>query len=100
MLRYTLGLNATRLTGAGVVIAVIDSGVGATTDLLGRVIASYDFTGGGKGSTDEDDDGYGHGTHIAGTLTGSGRESKGKYAGLAQGARLVSTAKGRAIRAT
>ncbi|GAB2617336.1 hypothetical protein Aab01nite_30590 [Paractinoplanes abujensis] len=62
-----------RSTGAGVTVAVIDSGVDAAhPDLAGHVLPGADFITGTEGvSTDP----YGHGTHVAGTiaaLTGNG----------------------------
>ena len=49
-----------------------------------RVAARLDFTGEGV------DDGYGHGTHVAGMVAGNGRSSAGQNAGVAPGASIVS----------
>jgi serine protease len=60
-------------TGAGVTVAVIDTGVdGKHPDLAGQVLAGYDAT---TGQTGGNTDPQGHGTHVAGTiaaLTGNG----------------------------
>ena len=53
-------------------------------DLQPRVAARLDFTGEGV------DDGYGHGTHVAGMVAGNGRSSGGQHAGVAPGANIVS----------
>ena len=86
-----LGLRTTTtLDGSGVGIAVVDSGVDAGhavfRDALGlsRVAASVDFTGEGR-----TDDPYGHGTHVASLVAGSGQPSGGAYTGVAPGAKLV-----------
>jgi subtilisin family serine protease len=73
------------LTGRGVPVAVLDTGIAtAHPDLAGRVTRSQDFTG--KGSVE---DGAGHGTHVASTITGSGAASGGKYKGVAPDVTLV-----------
>ncbi len=68
------------LTGAGVTVAVLDTGVDATQpDLTGAVVEARNFT-----DTATADDLSGHGTHVASTITGAG-----KYQGIAPDANLV-----------
>ncbi len=75
-------------TGRGVTVALIDSGVSPHSDIEDRLLYSYDFTGGNG------DDLYGHGTHLAGIIAGSGRGSRtidgSQYIGVAPGAAIVS----------
>ncbi|XVS61246.1 S8 family serine peptidase [Actinosynnema sp. CA-299493] len=72
---------AAGLTGAGVTVAVVDTGVeGDHPDLVGREVAGRDF------SHEQDGiDHYGHGTHVAATIAGH-REP---YRGVAPDARLL-----------
>jgi serine protease AprX len=72
--------------GAGVGVATIDSGVNAFhDDLDGRVVHFADFVNGGTTAYDD----YGHGTHVAGIIAGSGMDSGGERRGIAPGAHLV-----------
>ncbi|MFF7211940.1 S8 family serine peptidase [Streptomyces sp. NPDC008238] len=72
-------------TGAGVRVAVLDSGVDAGhPDLVDRVVATRSFVG-GDGVVDRN----GHGTHTASTVAGTGAASDGKEQGVAPGADLV-----------
>jgi serine protease AprX len=80
-------------TGAGVGVAVIDSGVTAWHDDLTvanrtgqRVTAFVDFV---NGRTTKYDD-WGHGTHVAGIIAGNGYDSNGDRASIAPKANIVS----------
>ena len=88
LLRDTLGLDGLDVTGAGVGVAVIDSGIAPSQDLLGRIAAFYDFTNGRSRPAYPSDE-YGHGTHIAGLIAGSGQLSASTYRGVAPRVRLV-----------
>jgi len=72
--------------GTGVGVAIVDSGVMAShDDLASRVDRFVDFT---STRTDAYDD-FGHGTHVAGIVAGSGADSNGARAGIAPNARLT-----------
>lgn len=76
---------AGRLTGRGVTIAVMDTGIHPHPDLEGRIIGFRDFIGNRSSPYDDN----GHGTHVAGCAAGSGERSGGRYRGPAPGASLV-----------
>jgi serine protease AprX len=73
------------LSGAGVTVAVIDSGVDPKhAALRGRVAYSVDFTGG------DGIDRFGHGTHVAALIAGRPVASGGQeYRGIASNARII-----------
>jgi serine protease AprX len=73
------------LTGQGIGVAVIDSGVASHPDLGNRVIASQVFNPNVTGT----DDAYGHGTAVAGIIAGDGTASLGQYIGVAPQANLI-----------
>ncbi|SDL14179.1 S8 family peptidase [Natronincola ferrireducens] len=80
--------NEHGLTGKGVTVAVVDSGVYPHSDLTtptNRIIGFVDFVN--KKNTPYDDDG--HGTHVAGIVAGNGFASTGKYMGIAPDANIV-----------
>ncbi len=80
--RENLGLD-----GAGVGVAIIDSGVAAWHDDLGsqRVVHFADFVDFQPTAYDD----YGHGTHVAGIIAGNGYDSNGARKGIAPAANLV-----------
>ena len=73
--------------GAGVGVAIIDSGVTSWHDDLGsdRVVHFADFVDFQPQQYDD----YGHGTHVAGIIAGSGYDSNGARRGIAPAANLV-----------
>lgn len=76
------------LTGKGVNIAVIDTGVYPHPDLVrpsNRIVAFKDLVNGRTRPYDDN----GHGTHIAGDAAGNGWSSRGKYQGPAPQAGIV-----------
>jgi serine protease AprX len=82
----------TALKGAGVTIAVVDSGVALHPDVqtltavVDAVGQSMPFAAPPATSIDP----YGHGTHVAGIMVGNGSQSEGRLAGVAPQASLVS----------
>ncbi len=76
------------VTGRGITIAVLDTGVAPVDDLVlpkNRIIAFKDFV---NGETEPYDDNC-HGTHVAGIAAGNGYRSKGKYMGISPEANIV-----------
>ncbi|HEX3702467.1 MAG TPA: S8 family serine peptidase, partial [Vicinamibacterales bacterium] len=85
-------------TGAGIGVAVIDSGIATWHDDLTnqsskvypygnqRVSAFVDFVNGRTSPYDDE----GHGTHVAGIIAGNGYDTQGQKAGSAPNASLVS----------
>ena len=79
------------LNGAGVTIAVVDSGVAAHPDLGSRLLEEVEIVGHEEGFADP----YGHGTHVAGIIAGDGTSSSDPHSfrhfnGIAPKARIVS----------
>ena len=99
----TLASQAFDLTGKGIGVAVIDSGITAWHDDLyltnsrspganPRVVHFRDFTTEGNPNvwaSEQPLDDYGHGTHVAGIISGNGFDSKGARMGIAPEAHLI-----------
>jgi serine protease AprX len=78
--------------GTGVAVAVIDSGINPNhIDIWERVLYHQDFTGASEYNSNGAlvYDTYGHGTHVAGIVAGSGYVSGGQYGGVATNANLI-----------
>jgi serine protease AprX len=85
-------------TGAGIGVAVIDSGITTFHDDLTnttskvypygnqRVTKFVDFVNGRVNPYDDN----GHGSHVAGIILGNGKDSGGEKSGIAPGANLIS----------
>ncbi|NEA31252.1 S8 family serine peptidase [Streptomyces sp. SID13031] len=72
-------------TGKGIKVAVLDTGIDKThPDLEGRVGAQANFS-----DSPDTLDRVGHGTHVAGTIAGTGTASQGKYRGVAPDTTLL-----------
>ena len=92
------------VSGRGIGVAVIDSGVYAHPDIAGRIAAQVDFTGTTvttmdpvtlatttttTGTVTLGNDPGGHGTHVAGLIAGNGASSGSAFTGVAPGANIV-----------
>jgi serine protease AprX len=91
-LRSALGISTTSSSnnpkGTGVGVAVIDSGITPSNVFGNRIVAFYDFTSGSAVAAPPSDQ-YGHGTHVAGLVGGSGVPSAGVYPGVATNVNLI-----------
>jgi serine protease AprX len=94
------------ISGRGVTVAVLDTGVDGThNDLSGRVVQNLklaDTQSLGVGfnypvaapNLPNTDQAYGHGTFVAGVIAGNGQQSQGKYAGVAPNANILGLSAG------
>ncbi len=72
-------------TGKGVKVAVLDTGVDTShPDLKNQVVESKNFTPAADAK-----DRFGHGTHVASIVAGTGAKSGGKYKGVAPDAKIL-----------
>jgi len=74
------------LTGKGVGVAVIDSGVAMMPEFKGRIVATRDFTDDRGPGIDFN----GHGTHVAGIIAAAGRNRFDETQGVAPRANIIS----------
>jgi serine protease AprX len=95
--RAIVGADNLNLTGQGVTVAVVDSGVTDHMDLhtdasnpslaltsSSRLVQNLVF-----GNITSPNDEYVHGSHVAGIVAGNGAASNGKYTGIAPGVNLI-----------
>jgi serine protease AprX len=97
----TLARSQDGVSGKGIGVAIIDSGITTYHDdlyrslnggLSRRLVHFKDFTRNVSPNlwfNDLPSDGYGHGTHVAGIIAGSGYDSNGRRMGVAPGAKLL-----------
>lgn len=78
---YSMGI-----TGRGIGVAVLDTGIFLHEDLKDRVKGFADFVR----RKDRPYDDNGHGTHVAAMIGGSGASMEGKYRGVAPGCSIIS----------
>jgi serine protease AprX len=83
------------VTGQGVTVAVVDTGIAQVPDLAGRIVPVTQGLGPPKPCKNLSgelncDDAYGHGTFVAGVIAGNGASSGGRWKGIAPGARVLS----------
>ncbi|MDY7226290.1 S8 family serine peptidase [Hyalangium rubrum] len=105
-IRADTARSAFQVTGQGVGVGVIDSGIDGTHGDFPNVVANVKVVGNVLGTgiggalyidTPNSDLTSGHGTHVASTIGGSGARSNGLYKGVAPGAKLVGVGVGDAI---
>lgn len=77
--------NKYGLTGKGIGVAVIDTGIFPHADFDNRIVVFRDYILNRRTPYDDN----GHGTHVAGIIGGSGKKSGGRYAGVAPGCTLI-----------
>ncbi|HEY2153962.1 MAG TPA: S8 family serine peptidase, partial [Vicinamibacterales bacterium] len=85
-----LGIGAIPgVTGQGIGVAVIDSGISPHAALVGKVVANVSLVTGDPSTADA----YGHGTHVAGIIAGAGAPARNVTTlydgGVAPGVQLV-----------
>ena len=80
-----IGAEDLQYNGSGIRVAVIDTGVYDHPDL--NVVENRNFVL--PESIQNYDDSVGHGTHVAGIISGDGSGSSGKYKGVAPGVLII-----------
>jgi serine protease AprX len=82
----------TSLTGLGVTVAIVDSGVALHPDMqaLTTVVDFVEHNNPAPAPAEDSIDPNGHGTHVAGIVAGNGSLSGGLHTGIAPAANLIS----------
>lgn len=73
------------ITGKGIGVAVLDTGVYDHPDLKGRIVAFKDFCNDRTAPYDDN----GHGSHVSGLIAGDGTKAGGKFKGTAPEANII-----------
>ena len=93
--------NNASFSGSNIGVAILDSGVAKHTDMAADIV-QYSFLNGAYPQPDivgnavssynnsSRVDGYGHGTHVAGIVAGSGQGNGGRFKGPASGSKVLS----------
>ena len=91
IIKISIIRNNDHLLGNGQIIAVADTGLDTgkndqtmSADFRGRIVAVH-----ARGRPNDASDLNGHGTHVAGSVLGSGSRSNGRVRGMAPNAKLV-----------
>lgn len=79
------GIRKSILTGRGIGVAVLDTGIFPHMDFDGRITAFKDVVNDRLSAYDDNS----HGSHVSGIVGGNGRASDGKYMGTAWEAGLI-----------
>jgi len=74
-------VNSAGITGSGVRVCIVDTGVDDSHPYLPTLVAEYDFVNNDNNAFDD----HGHGTHVSGTVV----SSHPSYKGVAYGASLM-----------
>lgn len=78
-------LRSLKVTGKGIGVAILDTGIFPHEDFGHRITAFADMVKGEQTPYDDN----GHGTHISAIIGGSGAASDGKYSGVAPECNLI-----------
>lgn len=78
-------IHRTGITGRGINIAILDTGIYRHKDLSGNIIKFIDMVNLRQNPYDDNS----HGTHVAGIIASSGVSSGGLYRGIAPGAGII-----------